>query len=196
MADQLCTPEDLASALQSDLDVSTAILWVECATAVVQAAAGGQRIVQVEDDELEILGTTDSWLDLPQLPVTDVASVTLDGETLTLGTPGDATTTYRRHGNRLWRTDGWQNYVGEPSQVVVVCTHGYSDGSQDLQLARRATLSIAQAAYSNPSGALREAIDDYSVAFEAMKAEMDANTFLQKALRRQYGRRAGLVRLG
>src|SRR5690242_5591066 len=110
MADQLCTPEDLASALQADLDASTATLWVECATAVVQATAGGQRIVQVVDDTFTILGTTDSWLDLPQLPVTSVASVVLDGVTLTAGSPGDASTTYRRHGNRLWRTDGWQNY--------------------------------------------------------------------------------------
>lgn len=196
MADQLCTPEDLASALQADLDASTATLWVECATAVVQAAAGGQRIVEVVDDPFQLLGTSDSWLDLPQIPVTDVASVVMDGEALTAGTPGDASSTYRKHGNRLWRGDGWQQYVQEPSLITGVNTHGYPAGSQELQLARSAAISIAQRAYSNPSGATRESIDDYTVVFEAMSAEMDASPHLKAALHKRYGRRGGLVRIG
>lgn len=196
MADQLCTPEDLASALQADLDASTATLWVECATAVVQAAAGGQRIVEVVDDTFEILGTTDSWLDLPQIPVTAVEQVELDGDALTAGVAGDVSSTYRRHGNRLWRGDGWQQYAQEPSTATGVYTHGYPTGSQELQLGRRVVLAIAQAAYSNPSGASRESIDDYSVQFEVMTAILDASPHLKAALRKQYGRRGGLVRIG
>jgi hypothetical protein len=55
MADQLATPEDLAALLQdSQVDRATAELLLECATAVVQSAAGGQRILQVVDDAVTL----------------------------------------------------------------------------------------------------------------------------------------------
>lgn len=217
MADQLATPTDLASFLQQDLDASTATLLVECATAVVQAAAGGQRIVQVVGDPLAVMGTTDSWLALPQVPVTAVTSVVMDGTTLTLGTD------YKVFGSRLWRKLGWQTSYGwpwdypygyawpgyfpppslaagypyqEPSGLVVTCTHGLPPGDWRLQLARKAVLSLAAPVYSNPSSASREAIDDYAAQFEAMSARMEASPALKAALRKQYGRRAGLVRIG
>lgn len=200
MADQLATPEQLASALQQDLDASTANLVINAATAAVQEAAGNQRILEVVGDTANLTGLTDSWLDLPQIPVTAVTSVTLDGTALTAGSPGDAATTYRLRGNRLWRGCGWQTYVGEPSDVVVVNTHGYAPGSQDLELARGAVLSIAKGMYSNPSGVAREQIDDYAVSYARAAGEasdlMEAAPGLRAALRRKYGRRIGLVRLG
>lgn len=200
MADQLATPEDLASLLQQDLDASTANLVLDAATASVQAAAGNQRILQVVGDTANLTGLTDSWLDLPQIPVTAVASVTLDGATLTAGSAGDPATTYRLRGNRLWRGYGWQTYVGEPSDVVVVNTHGYAAGSQDLQLARGATLSIAKGMYANPAGVAREQIDDYAVSYARAAGEaadlIEAAPGLRAALRRKYGRRIGLARLG
>lgn len=215
MADQFATPSDLASALQSNVDTATATLLIEGATAVVQQAADGQRIIQVVGDAISIVGTTDNWLDLPQIPVTAVTSVAQDGTVLTLGTD------YKRHGNRLWRKFGWQTNYGwpfdlayskwggypppsvvsgypyqEPSAITVTNTHGYAPGAQELQLARHACLSLAVAVYSNPSGAQSEHIDDYSVTFEAMSARMEASPRLKAALRKQYGRRAGLVRIG
>lgn len=196
MADQLATPEDLASFLQQDLDLATATLLIEAATAVVQDAAGGQRILQVVGDTATLIGTTDSKLDLPQIPVTTVTSVTLDGTALTAGAAGSATTTYRRHGNKLWRTDGWQSYIGEPSTVVVVYTHGYPPGHQRLQLARSAVLTLAAVPYGNPSGATQVKIDDFAEAYSAVAARMETARGLKAALRRQYGRGAGLVRVG
>lgn len=193
MADQLCTPEQLASALQQDLDASTANLWVNAATAVVQEAAGNQRILQVVGDTAELTGTTESWLWLPQIPVTAVTSVTLDGDTVTAGT---TTGTYRKRGARLWRDVGWSDDIYAPSTVVVVYTHGYATGHQSLELARSAVLGLAKQAYINVSGANREAIDDYQVAYEAVTACLETSDNLRKALRRQYGRRAGLVRIG
>lgn len=212
MADQLATPSDLASYLKQDLDLSTATLLVECATAVVQQAAGGQRIVQVVGDTVTILGVSDSWLDPPQRPATAVTSVTLDGTALTLGTG------YKVFGNRLWRAQGWQSNIGwpwdwqwgdwrpstvpagypvqEPSGVVVVYTHGYAAGSQDLQLARSAVLSLAAGVYNGTPGAASESIDDYSVTYEAMAAKMDTSPFLKAALSKKYGRRVGLARVG
>lgn len=196
MADQLATPADLASALQQDLDASTANLWLDVCTAVVQGAADNQRIVQVVSDTTTIMGLTSQWLALPQIPVTAVISVTLDGTALTAVAPGGAVTGYRRVGNKLWRTAGWQTYVDEPSEVVVVNTHGYAAGSQDLQLGRGGVLSIAKLAYTNVGGVKSEKIDDYAVVYEAAASAMEASPNLRAALKRKYGRRAGLVRIG
>lgn len=196
MADQLATLQDLADILQvplASIPTGTGTLLLEAATAVVQEAAGGQRIVQVTADPTVLIGTSDSWLDLPQIPVTSVASVTLDGVTLTSGIES---TNYKLRGNRLWRTDGWQTYVQQPSDITANVTHGYAAGAQQLQLARAATLSLAKGQFTNPSGAESEKIDDYAVTYAAMVAEMEASKYLAGALRRAYGRRAGLVRLG
>jgi hypothetical protein len=207
VADQLATPADLASLLQQGLDLSTATLLTECATAVVQDAAGGQRIIEVVADPASIMGTSDSWLDLPQIPVTAVASVVMDGATLVLGTD------YKVFGNRLWGRRGWQANLGwawnsqpgvnyntwygpEPSALVVTYTHGYAAGSQQLQLARSAVLSLAKGAYASPSGAISEKIDDYAITYEAIAAQMEASPNLKASLRRAYGRRGGLVRIG
>lgn len=196
MADQLATPEQLASYLQSDLDAATADVLLNAATAVVQEAAGGQRILEVVDDTFTTVGLTDSWLALPQIPVTAVESASIDGAALTLGAPGDATTTYRVVGNRLWRTDGWQSYIGEPSEVTGVYTHGYPAGHQGLELARMATLALAAVPYSNPSGATQVKVDDYAEAYSAISARMEAARNLKAALRSRYGRRAAFVRVG
>lgn len=210
-ADLLATSQNLADALQvplGSLNAATATLVLSCATAVVQAAAGGQRIVEVVSTAAPIMGTSDSWLDLPQVPVTAVGAVTMDGVVLVLGTD------YKVFGNRLWGRRGWQSNLGwpwssqpgvnfntwvgpEPSAVTVTYTHGYAPGAQELELARAATLTLAKAAYVNPGGVVSEAIDDYRVAFTAATGQaMDASPYLAAAIRKQYGRRGALVRIG
>lgn len=196
MADLLATPSDLASALQQDVDTATATLWLQAATAVVQEAAGGQRIALITGDQVTLTGTTDSWLRLPQLPVRSVASVLIDGEAVTSGAPGSGGATYRVRGNRLWRGSGWQTYVGEPSEVTVTYSHGYDTDEQGIELARGAVIGLARAPYDNPSAVSREQIDDYNVAYQAVSAALEVNRFLRRALRRQYGHRAGLVQIG
>jgi len=191
MADMLATTADLALLMQQELDTPTATLLLAAATATVQAACR-QRLVAVADAELSLLGTTSSWLDLPERPVTAVTTVVLDGVTLTAGTSAKS---YRLFGDRLWRTCGWAECAGRPSSVQVTVSHGYADAAQDLELAKAATLSLARGAYSNPAGVAREQIDDYAVAYEAAASQMDASPALQRALRAKYGRRAGAVRL-
>lgn len=195
MADQLATPEDLASLLErDDMDLYKATMLVECATAVVQEAAGGQRIVEVEDDTAELLGTTAAWLDLPQLPVSDVTSVTLDGVAITEGT---ASGTWRRPGtSRLWRDTGWATCPGEPSSVIVVYSYGYDAEDQRRQFARNAVLGLLRGVFGNAEGATRVQIDDYAAAYDALTARMEASPHLQRALARKYGRSAGLVKIG
>lgn len=192
MADQLCEPEDLASLLEQDLDAYKATMLVECATAIVQATCGQppQRLIAVEDDEVTLVGLPGAWLDLPQRPVTAVTTVEVDGEEIA------ADTDFKVFGSRLWRSTGWASYLWEPTAVMVTYDHGYADGHQLLQLARSAVISLIKGVYGNPGGATRLAIDDYSEAFEALSAQMDASPFLAKRLRSQYGRPAGMVRAG
>lgn len=194
MADQLATPADLASLVQGDVDTATATLVIEACTAVVQAAADGQRIVQVTNETASIVGTTGQYLRLPQWPVTAIASVTLDGVALTAGAAGSGSSTYRLVGDRLWRGCGWQTYCGEPSQVGFVYTHGYATGDQKLQLARGTVLSLGRGLLMNPSGVTSEKIDDYAVAYEKASEALDASPALKALIRKQYGRRAAMVR--
>ncbi len=57
-------------------------------------------------------------------------------------------------------------------------------------------LSLAAGAYSNPSGATRETIDDYTIAYDGAAARLEASQFVVLALRKQYGRTTiGSVRL-
>lgn len=196
MADQLATPSDLASLLQKDVDTASATLAVEVCTAVVQAAADGQRILQVVGDteviDLEA-GFCGSYLKLSQQPVTAVTSVLIGLAAVT-----DFIVQYSK--GRLWRLGGWQSTVDpywpvNPSTVTVVYTHGYASGDQRLQLARGAVLSLARGLFDNPSGAASEKIDDYAVTYAAAEAALEAAPALKKAIRKQYGPKARMVRV-
>lgn len=198
MADRLCAPKDLASLLERDLDAYKTIMLIECGTAVVQEAAGNQRIVRVVDAAGEQMGTTDAWLDLPQRPVSAISHVQIDGG-------GDlvAGTDFKRFGSRLWRRCGWARLWPEPSTITYTWTHGYdvsdedsTNWPQETQLARGAVIGLIRSLFDNETGAVRVAIDDYSAAYDAMSVAMAANDNLQAALRRRYGVPAGVVRLG
>jgi hypothetical protein len=155
----------------------------------------GQRIVQVVGDVATIdVDATDCglWLYLPQRPVTAVTAVSV-GVTAVVDYVAELSR------GRLWRAYGWRSATlpryGMPSTVTVTYTHGLVAGDQRLQTARQAALALASSAYSNPSGATREQIDDYAVTFEAMSARMEAAPALQALLRRQYSRPTGSVQL-
>lgn len=185
-ADQLATPQDLASLLQlgtySALTANqqaTLTMLVELATAKVQAAAG-QRILDVTDTAIiDVTGDDwDEWLQLPQLPVRSVATVLLDGV-------ADTGWVLRRQ--MLWRLYGWNIHWFQPTQVTVTFTHGYLAGSQALQLARDATLAVARGGFRNPSGITSEAIDDYKVTFVEADARMQVPPSLKATLVAAYG---------
>jgi len=193
LADQLATPADLASAVQSDVDTSTATLLIECATAVVQAIVR-QRIVQVTESVVLDLDGYDGgvYLPLPERPVTAVTSAAIGATTVT-----DFTTQLSR--GRLWRALGWRStliaYYNQPSTATIAYTHGYAAGDQRLQLGRSAVLSLAMGAYANPAGMTAESVDDYSVQYAAMSSRLEASPYLVALLRRQYGLPPGSVRL-
>lgn len=193
--DLLATVEDL-QALLGTVDEAKALLLLQAATAAVQTAAGGQRILEVVDDTATLdLDEYDGgpYLVLPQWPVTAVGAVTVGGTVV-----ADVTAQLSR--GRLWRSMGWRSatlpYYDMPSHVTVVYTHGYAVGDQRLQLARSATLMLAAGAYSNPgTGVVREQIDDYAVQYAAASATLEATAGMAGALRRQYGRPSSSVRL-
>jgi hypothetical protein len=189
--DRLATVEDLMKmpGTPADLDEDSAGLLLEVATAVVQSACGGQRILEVVDDTVTLYGGTESLLRLPQQPVTSITSVTYGGVVLGAGTWWPAS-------SGIYRDCGWCAYpYQQPTPTVVVYTHGYPEGDQRLQLARSAVLSLARGVAINPTGMTRMAIDDYQEAYDRAAASLDASTALAAALRKQYGRRAGTVRI-
>jgi hypothetical protein len=180
MADQLVTPEELASFLQQDLDTATATLLIELATGKVQAAAGQRLVAAVSTFVIDVdLCEWGPWLSLPQLPVRTVAAVLIDGVAIT--------DWYLRQ-QRLWRLNGWNVNRSAPTQVTVQdVAHGHLDGAQALQSARGYTLALCAAGYGNPGGVSSEAIDDYKVTWADADARMQVTDYMRDQLRATYG---------
>lgn len=200
--DMLATVEDLASITERDDLVNyQAEMLIQCATAVVQAICG-QRIAEVVDDVVTLdldQFDADTYLYLPERPVTAVSAVSI-GSTL-LATPVDYTVQLSR--GRLWRPYGWRSvlvrYFDQPSTVTATYTHGWPYDSQKIQFARSAVLSLAKGCVSNPKGATRITIDDYTEAYDVMTSQMEATPFLITALKRTYAmppRSARLLKSG
>lgn len=184
MADQLATSADLNLAIDpsgaTTIPSATATMLLELATAKVQRAAGGQRIVDLTDTAVIDVDPWDNdvYLPLPQLPVRSVSLVVLDGSTIT---------DWVLRKQMLWRANGWMTSLAQPSQVKVTSAHGYVTGSQWLQLAREMTLSLAVMPYSNPSRALSESIDDYHISYGEADARMQLTEFQVGAIQAAYG---------
>jgi hypothetical protein len=192
MADMLATDEDLASLLQKDIDTASAVLALEIGTAVVQAAAG-QRIVRATSTDETVWGGTDSVLVLPERPIVDVVAVTFGGSVLAEGT---ASGSWRLAPGGIWRDLGWADCPGVPSPVTVTWTHGYLPEHQKAQLGRGVVLSLARGLFLDADGrVVREQIDDYSVAYAEADAALEAKPSLMALLRKQYGRKAAMVRI-
>ena len=186
MADQLATPQELASFLQlnyatlSAAQQATMLMLVELATSKVQRAAGGQRIVQVTNTNtvIDVTDPCDHHLALPQLPVQSVSSVKIDGTTI-------ADWYLRRQ--MLWRSGGWMRSYSPPSQVTTTFTSGYASGSQWLQFGKANCLSLGAMGWGNPGGATSEALDDYRVTYAEADARMQLTEYQEAAIMDAYG---------
>jgi len=194
VADQLASASDLASLLQKDVDTASAVLALEVCTAVVQAAADGQRILRVTNTEVAY-GGFGAVLRLKQQPIVSITSVTYNGTLLTQGT---ASGNWKPGPLGPWRNLGWTEYCGAPPSATVVYVSGYDPAGSDpdkqaLQLGRGAVLSLARGLFENPSGVVREQLDDYAVAYAEAQAALDASPALKGLLRKQYGPKARMV---
>jgi hypothetical protein len=189
MADMLVTLEELASYLQEDVDTATATLAIEIATGVVQAATC-QRLIYVADDPFTLYldqFDTSHWLELPELPVLAVGSLTVAG-TPVADVQADLS---RGRVYRLWDWRARYRYPWNmPTTVTGVYTHGFQAGDRGLQLARSMVLGLAGAAYATvPSNVVREQIDDYAIQYTGTAtARLDEMPGAVAALRRKYGR--------
>jgi hypothetical protein len=188
MADQLATPQDLASFLQLGAYASltaekqaTLTMLAELATAKVQRAAGGQRIVAATTTGATIdlpAGYDDCYVPLPQRPVRAVTSVLLNGV---------AVTDFYLRSQSLWRSVGWSGWSFIPPQVVPAYDHGHLAGPQALQLARDYVLELARGGWGNPLGQTSKAIDDYRVTYAEADARMVLPPAAEEAIAAAYG---------
>lgn len=207
MAAELVTAAELSSWVGVTIPQAQADLFIAAATALVQAETG-QTLTQVLNDTVVLDGTSSEWLALPQRPVTAVHSVTMQDANLAPVVLD--TSQYSVRGNRLWRPWGWQfsavflppvrmlgyQYLTypPPSQVTVLCDHGYATGAQELELARMAIFTLAASVFANPSGSRSVTVDDYSESFADAYAGMQLPPGTKAALRRRYGHSAGSVK--
>lgn len=151
------TLPDLEAFLGEDFDPARADLGelaLDLATAGIRTFTG-QHIEAVADDSVTLDGNDRSVLFLPELPVTDVASVTVDGTVLAF-VAGQYDYTWTEGGvvTRRWGTWG-----STPRSIVVVYSHGYATVPDDI---RSVCLSVAARGMSNPLGLRSESVGSYS----------------------------------
>jgi len=176
------------------VDVSNAALVAEMlavASAIVRGACQSPVLATTSTVTLWATGG-DRYLDLPGKPVTAVASVVLDGDTL-------AAADYKLVHGRLWRWAGW-GFDCEPLAVAVTLTHGFAAVPAEVKqlvcdLAIAGMNAAAQGART--PGVLVESIDDYSVTWaqgsEAVATAMELPTATKQAFRKRFGGGVALV---
>lgn len=186
----LAVAADLSARGITPTAVHTTMLAV--ASSVVRGAA--QSPILATTSTVTLWGLDrDQWLDLPGKPVTAVASVVHDGDTLT------ADDDYKLVAGRLWGASPWGD-GREPLEVVVTMTHGLAAvPAHIVQLV--CDLAIAGAAAATEGAhdprVIAERIDDYAVTFaegaQAVASAVELPTATKQALRKQFGGGAGLV---
>jgi hypothetical protein len=152
------------------------------ATAYIRACTD-QWISVVADDVITIDAPISDTIWLPQRPVQSVATVKVDGS---------LTTAWKLRGSRLIKVDlngcPWAT-SSEPHEVEIAYTHGFATTDERFDLARDACLSLAMHRLSNPLNLISESVDDYSRTFNNGATEGSEWYALDRALRKQYGRR-------
>lgn len=148
------TPPELASYLQKDLDLASAILALDTATAVFIGEAGVPFEATAMTYSAPVRGDREVFL---PGPVSAVAEVRLNGVALVEGTG------YTLAGDVLYAVSRFGSHCAwPPDQLEVDLTRGHAAVTNDVKLA---VLQIAAENYEHPgAGAVTrtEQIDDYS----------------------------------
>lgn len=163
MASPWATPEDLRLHLRLDaIDTDQATRLISEAQTLIRAELQ-QTVDAVDADEVTVVGNGRSILNLPEMPVTAVASLTLDGQVLEGGVG------YR------WNRHGTLTRLGEPTwrerlaacwpldaEITVVYDHGYGTVPG---IVKQVCLQAAARAWVSAVPVASESIGDYSVTY-------------------------------
>ncbi|WP_048574133.1 hypothetical protein [Streptomyces leeuwenhoekii] len=175
MASPWALPEDLRLHLRLDaIDAVQAAASIAAAETIIRAALQ-QTIDAVAGDTAGLVGTGRRTILLPEMPVTAVASVTVDGTLQDAGT-----WRVNRHGvlTRLggcWPLD---------ADITVVYDHGYA---QVPAAVTQVCVQLAGRAWVNPRGMASESIGDWSGTWDKARAG-DALTDYEMRLLEPYAR--------
>ncbi|WP_299542032.1 hypothetical protein [uncultured Streptomyces sp.] len=171
MADPWATPEDLRVHLRLDtIDPELAAAAISAAQTVVRGALR-QHVDQVQDAVLHLVGTGRHIMNLPEMPVTGLASVTVDGTVLEA-----AAYRWNRHGilrslGGCWPLD---------ADITVVCTHGWATVPD---VVARVCVQVAGRAWVNPKEAVAsESLGDYSVSYDKQRTGQAVTDFEARIL--------------
>lgn len=185
----LASGSDLLARGVTATSVHTTMLAV--ASSLVRRAAGSPIL---QTDSTVTLWALDrySWLDLPGVPVTAVASVEVDGVALD-------TDVFKLVDNRLWRARPWGDGC-EPVEVTVELTHGLPAVPADIvQIVCDLAILGANAATegAHDPRVVAEQIDDYKVQFAAgaenVASAMEIPRLTRQRLRSQFGGGVSMV---
>lgn len=183
----LAVTADLSARGIATTDTTGVAAFLAAATAAVRDAAGCP--ISKETSTVTLSTEASRRLELPSRPVHSVASVTLDGESLTVGTD-----VFLR-GSALWREIPWQRQGAIPGEVVVTFTHGLDAIPEDIvdlvcSLVAGA-LASKDAGYEAHTGVQYEASDDYRVGYlsgdDAAASVMDLPERTKRSLRKRFG---------
>ena len=192
--DPLATQSDLeARGLTVDAsEVAIVAVYLDVASTAVREAAGSP--ISETTSTITLEGEPGQWLTLPGLPVSAVATVTVDGE---------AVTDWRLRSQRLWRAAGWTGCDG-PSEVEVTQTHGLATVTADIvDLVCRMVAGALKAQRSEADGTglateviTSERIGDYAVTYggDGRVSEMDLPQYWRERLEARFGGGAQLLR--
>lgn len=174
----LFTLEQLASYVQSDVDTATATLVRTMAEGTVTNYTG--QFIEAATYTHTLAVASNRTIRIPQRPVTDVTSVTVDGTTLTV----DDEWTWDGIGDTvvlsITPTDAWV--------ATVVYDAGYATIPDDVMAV---ALAVAGRLYNHTPGVISESIDDY----RAQYASSDPAGLLDGEMRilRRYKQRLGSI---
>jgi hypothetical protein len=191
----LATVADLTARGLTVAPEETALVgvYLEEASAAVREAAGVPISQTTSTVALE--GPDDSlWLTLPGPPIVSVASVAIDGETVT---------DWRLRSHQLWRACGWSPGC-EPSEVTVIQTHGLAPVPADIVgLVCRIAAAVLIAYRAQPGGeglaakdVRSERIGDYAVTYGdgGRITEIELPEYLREQLAARFGGGVAVVR--
>jgi len=146
---ELVTPQDLDAYLSGDSEKALA-----AAEAAVRAYCGW-HVAPLKTETVKVWSAGDRSVLLPSLHVTEVQSVTVDGEPVE---------------DYSWTSDGILRGVRECGPVEVALTHGHAADSTAGVLLSSIILATAARAKSSPSGLMRAQVGQVSETYSQTAA--------------------------